>query len=45
MENKTEDQEYRFQPEQIDWKMMEKFGLNHKKLEKIHYSEVIELIH
>ncbi|MDN5395616.1 MAG: DUF3945 domain-containing protein [Chryseobacterium sp.] len=35
MENNTETQEYRFQPEQIDWKTMEKFGLNQEKLEKL----------
>lgn len=35
MENNTETQEYRFQPEQIDWKTMEKFGLNREKLEKM----------
>ncbi|WP_345774365.1 DUF3945 domain-containing protein [Kaistella sp. PBT33-4] len=35
MENKTDNQEYRFQPEQIDWKTMEKFGLNQEKLEKM----------
>nr|WP_317165032.1 DUF3945 domain-containing protein [Chryseobacterium sp. 18068] len=35
MENNTEHQEYRFQPEQIDWKTMEKFGLNREKLEKM----------
>lgn len=35
MENNTENQEYRFQPEQIDWKTMEKFGLNKEKLEKM----------
>ncbi|MNK67066.1 hypothetical protein D3C87_863980 [compost metagenome] len=35
MENNTETQEYRFQPEQIDWKTMEKFGLNKEKLEKM----------
>ena len=35
MENNTETQEYRFQPEQIDWKTMEKFGLNQEKLEKM----------
>lgn len=35
MDNNTENQEYRFQPEQIDWKTMEKFGLNQEKLEKI----------
>ncbi|WP_185248282.1 DUF3945 domain-containing protein [Chryseobacterium bernardetii] len=35
MDNNTENQEYRFQPEQIDWKMMEKFGLNQEKLEKM----------
>lgn len=35
MENNTENQEYRFQPEQIDWKTMEKFGLNQEKLEKM----------
>ncbi len=35
MDNKTENQEFRFQPEQIDWKMMEKFGLNQEKLEKM----------
>ncbi len=35
MENHTENQEYRFQPEQIDWKTMEKFGLNQEKLEKM----------
>lgn len=31
----TVTQEYRFQPEQIDWKTMEKFGLNQEKLEKM----------
>jgi hypothetical protein len=35
MENNTDNQEYRFQPEQIDWKTMEKFGLNREKLEKM----------
>jgi len=35
MENNTETQEYRFQPEQIDWKTMEKFGLTQEKLEKM----------
>ncbi|CAH0195038.1 DUF3945 domain-containing protein [Chryseobacterium sp. Bi04] len=35
MDNNTENQEYRFQPEQIDWKTMEKFGLNKEKLEKM----------
>lgn len=36
MENtEKETQEYRFQPEQIDWKTMEKFGLNQEKLEKM----------
>jgi hypothetical protein len=35
MENDTDNQEYRFQPEQIDWKTMEKFGLNKEKLEKM----------
>ncbi|WP_276835249.1 DUF3945 domain-containing protein [Chryseobacterium cucumeris] len=35
MNNNTENQEYRFQPEQIDWKTMEKFGLNQEKLEKM----------
>ena len=35
MENNTETQEYRFQPEQIDWKTMQKFGLNQEKLEKM----------
>ncbi|WP_313101716.1 DUF3945 domain-containing protein [Epilithonimonas sp.] len=35
MENNTENQEYRFQPEQIDWKTMEKFGLTQEKLEKM----------
>ncbi|MFS4432174.1 DUF3945 domain-containing protein [Chryseobacterium sp. S90] len=35
MDNNTETQEYRFQPEQIDWKTMEKFGLNQQKLEKM----------
>ncbi|REC42024.1 DUF3945 domain-containing protein [Chryseobacterium sp. 5_R23647] len=35
MENNTDNQEYRFQPEQIDWKTMEKFGLNKEKLEKM----------
>ncbi|WDF46001.1 DUF3945 domain-containing protein [Chryseobacterium sp. KACC 21268] len=35
MENNTDTQEYRFQPEQIDWKTMEKFGLNQEKLEKM----------
>ncbi|WP_426478096.1 DUF3945 domain-containing protein [Chryseobacterium sp. CBSDS_008] len=35
MENNTENQEYRFQPQQIDWKTMEKFGLNQEKLEKM----------
>ncbi|ASK32335.1 hypothetical protein CEY12_20605 [Chryseobacterium sp. T16E-39] len=35
MENNTENQEYRFQPEQIDWKTMGKFGLNQEKLEKM----------
>lgn len=34
-ENNTDNQEYRFQPEQIDWKTMEKFGLNQEKLEKM----------
>ncbi|WP_407503312.1 DUF3945 domain-containing protein [Elizabethkingia miricola] len=35
MDNNTENKEYRFQPEQIDWKTMEKFGLNQEKLEKM----------
>lgn len=37
MENttSTDNQEYRFQPEQIDWKTMEQFGLNQEKLEKM----------
>lgn len=35
MDNNTDNQEYRFQPEQIDWKTMEKFGLNQEKLEKM----------
>lgn len=35
MDNNTENQEYRFQPEQIDWKTMEKFGLNQEKLERM----------
>ncbi|MBW7674195.1 DUF3945 domain-containing protein [Chryseobacterium chendengshani] len=35
MENNTDHHEYRFQPEQIDWKTMEKFGLNQEKLEKM----------
>ncbi|OBW43576.1 hypothetical protein AB670_00106 [Chryseobacterium sp. MOF25P] len=36
MEQTNKDnQEYRFQPEQIDWKTMEKFGLNQEKLEKM----------
>jgi hypothetical protein len=35
MENNTDNQEYRFQPEQIDWKTMEKLGLNQEKLEKM----------
>jgi len=35
MDNNTDHQEYRFQPEQIDWKTMEKFGLNQEKLEKM----------
>ncbi|WP_312207611.1 DUF3945 domain-containing protein [Epilithonimonas hominis] len=35
MENNTDNQEYRFQPEQIDWKTMEKFGLTREKLEKM----------
>ncbi|WP_456151796.1 DUF3945 domain-containing protein [Chryseobacterium oranimense] len=35
MDNNTGNQEYRFQPEQIDWKTMEKFGLNQEKLEKM----------
>ncbi|KYH06692.1 hypothetical protein A1704_23045 [Chryseobacterium cucumeris] len=35
MNNNTDNQEYRFQPEQIDWKTMEKFGLNQEKLEKM----------
>lgn len=35
MENNTDNQEYRFQPEEIDWKTMEKFGLNKEKLEKM----------
>lgn len=35
MENNTDHQEYRFQPEQIDWNTMEKFGLNQEKLEKM----------
>jgi hypothetical protein len=35
MENNTDNQEYRFQPEQIDWKTMAKFGLNQEKLEKM----------
>ncbi|WP_312822781.1 DUF3945 domain-containing protein [Epilithonimonas sp.] len=39
MENNTDHQEYRFQPEQIDWKTMEKFGLNQEKLEKMNVME------
>lgn len=39
MENNTETQDYRFQPEQIDWKTMEKFGLNQEKLEKMNAME------
>ncbi|GGG62832.1 DUF3945 domain-containing protein [Epilithonimonas arachidiradicis] len=35
MENNTDNQEYRFQPEQIDWKTMEKLGLSQEKLEKM----------
>ena len=35
MDNNTDTQEYRYQPEQIDWKTMEKFGLNQEKLEKM----------
>jgi hypothetical protein len=35
MDNNTETQEYRFKPEQIDWKTMEKFGVNQEKLEKL----------
>ncbi|MGR3857144.1 DUF3945 domain-containing protein [Chryseobacterium indologenes] len=35
MDNNTDNQEYRFQLEQIDWKTMEKFGLNQEKLEKM----------
>ncbi|QBA19692.1 DUF3945 domain-containing protein [Chryseobacterium indologenes] len=35
MDNNTDHQEYRFQPEQIDWKTMEKFGLTQEKLEKM----------
>lgn len=35
MENNTDNQEYRFQPDQIDWNTMEKFGLNQEKLEKM----------
>lgn len=35
MDNNTDNQEYRFRPEQIDWKTMEKFGLNQEKLEKM----------
>lgn len=35
MNNNTDNQEYRFQPEQIDWKTMEKFGLTPEKLEKM----------
>lgn len=35
MENNTDNQEYRFQPDQIDWKTMGKFGLNQEKLEKM----------
>ncbi|AZB30288.1 DUF3945 domain-containing protein [Chryseobacterium balustinum] len=36
MEQTNKDnQEYRFQPEQIDWKTMGKFGLNQEKLEKM----------
>ncbi|WP_374443452.1 DUF3945 domain-containing protein [Epilithonimonas sp.] len=35
MENNTDNQEYHFQPEQIDWKTMEKFGLTQEKLEKM----------
>ncbi|SKB95347.1 hypothetical protein [Chryseobacterium balustinum] len=34
MENNTETQEYRFQPEQIDWKTMEKSGLTRRSLKK-----------
>lgn len=37
MENtfNTENGQYRYQPEQIDWKTMEKLGLNREKLEKM----------
>ena len=37
MENtvNTENNQYRYQPEQIDWKTMEKLGLSQEKLEKM----------
>ncbi|WP_241279580.1 DUF3945 domain-containing protein [Chryseobacterium cucumeris] len=41
MDNNTENQEYRFQPEQIDWKTMEKFGLNQEKLEKMNAMDAL----
>ncbi|KYH08229.1 hypothetical protein A1704_06115 [Chryseobacterium cucumeris] len=41
MDNNTENQEYRFQPEQIDWKTMGKFGLNQEKLEKMNAMDAL----
>ncbi|MBP2617868.1 DUF3945 domain-containing protein [Chryseobacterium jejuense] len=41
MDNNTDNQEYRFQPEQIDWKTMEKFGLNQEKLEKMNAMDAL----
>jgi len=41
MENNTHNQEYRFQLEQIDWKTMEKFGLNQEKLEKMNVMDLV----
>ncbi len=41
MDNSTDNQEYRFQPEQIDWKTMEKFGLTQEKLEKMNAMDAL----
>jgi hypothetical protein len=34
MDNNTDNQEYRFQPEQIDWKTMENSDLIRRSLKK-----------
>lgn len=41
MDNNTDNQEYRFKSEQIDWKTMEKFGLNQEKLEKMNAMDAL----